>query len=43
MLEAMTVLDTLQVGSEVVVASAHRTPKKTESTRRRPRRAGSAC
>src|SRR5438128_12201709 len=30
MLEAVKVLDTLQVGSEVVVASAHRTPKKTE-------------
>jgi phosphoribosylaminoimidazole carboxylase PurE protein len=30
MLEAVKVLDALEVGSEVVVASAHRTPKKTE-------------
>jgi len=30
MLEAVKVLDALAVGSEVVVASAHRTPKKTE-------------
>ena len=30
MLEAVKVLDLLEVGSEVVVASAHRTPKKTE-------------
>jgi 5-(carboxyamino)imidazole ribonucleotide mutase len=30
MLEAVKVLDALQVGSEVVVASAHRTPRRTE-------------
>ena len=30
MLEAVKVLDILQVGSEVVVASAHRTPRRTE-------------
>jgi len=30
MLDAVKVLDVLDVGSEVVVASAHRTPKKTE-------------
>jgi 5-(carboxyamino)imidazole ribonucleotide mutase len=30
MLETVRVLDTLEVGSEVVVASAHRTPKRTE-------------
>src|SRR2546428_11879614 len=30
MLEAVKVLDALAVGSEVVVAPAHRTPKKTE-------------
>ena len=30
MLEAVKVLDVLQVGSEVVVASAHRTPRRTE-------------
>jgi phosphoribosylaminoimidazole carboxylase PurE protein len=30
MLEAVKVLDALEVGSEVVVASAHRTPRKTE-------------
>jgi phosphoribosylaminoimidazole carboxylase PurE protein len=30
MLEAVRVLDTLEVGSEVVVASAHRTPRRTE-------------
>ena len=30
MLETVKVLDLLEVGSEVVVASAHRTPKKTE-------------
>ena len=30
MLDAVKVLDALEVGSEVVVASAHRTPKKTE-------------
>jgi 5-(carboxyamino)imidazole ribonucleotide mutase len=30
MLEAVKVLDQLEVGSEVVVASAHRTPKRTE-------------
>ena len=29
MLEAVKVLDTLEVGSEVVVASAHRTPQRT--------------
>ena len=29
MLEAVKVLDTLDVGSEVVVASAHRTPQRT--------------
>jgi phosphoribosylamine--glycine ligase len=30
MLDAVKVLDALEVGSEVVVASAHRTPRKTE-------------
>jgi phosphoribosylaminoimidazole carboxylase PurE protein len=30
MLETVKVLDALEVGSEVVVASAHRTPKRTE-------------
>ncbi|MBI1734894.1 MAG: 5-(carboxyamino)imidazole ribonucleotide mutase [Candidatus Rokubacteria bacterium] len=30
MLEAVKVLDTLEVGCEVVVASAHRTPRRTE-------------
>jgi 5-(carboxyamino)imidazole ribonucleotide mutase len=30
MLETVRVLDALDVGSEVVVASAHRTPKRTE-------------
>ena len=30
MRETVTVLDTLEVGSEVVVASAHRTPGRTE-------------
>jgi phosphoribosylaminoimidazole carboxylase PurE protein len=30
MLETVRVLDALEVGSEVVVASAHRTPKRTE-------------
>src|SRR5687768_18124321 len=30
MLDAVKVLDVLEVGSEVVVASAHRTPRKTE-------------
>ena len=30
MLEAVKVLDQLEIGSEVVVASAHRTPKRTE-------------
>jgi phosphoribosylaminoimidazole carboxylase PurE protein len=30
MLEAVKVLDALEVGSEVVVASAHRTPARTE-------------
>jgi phosphoribosylaminoimidazole carboxylase PurE protein len=30
MLETVKVLDVLEVGSEVVVASAHRTPKRTE-------------
>ncbi|MBI4637402.1 MAG: 5-(carboxyamino)imidazole ribonucleotide mutase [Candidatus Rokubacteria bacterium] len=30
MLEAVKVLDALEVGSEVVVASAHRTPRRTE-------------
>jgi 5-(carboxyamino)imidazole ribonucleotide mutase len=30
MLEAVKVLDALEVGSEVVVASAHRTPHRTE-------------
>src|SRR5262245_8558904 len=30
MLEAVKVLDALQVGSEVVVSSAHRTPQRTE-------------
>jgi len=31
MLEAVKVLDTLDVGSEVVVASAHRTPERTQA------------
>ena len=30
MLDTVKVLDTLEVGSEVVVASAHRTPRRTE-------------
>ena len=30
MLEAVKVLDALEIGCEVVVASAHRTPKRTE-------------
>lgn len=30
MLDAVKVLDALEVGSEVVVASAHRTPRRTE-------------
>jgi phosphoribosylaminoimidazole carboxylase PurE protein len=30
MLEAVKVLDTLGIGSEVMVASAHRTPRRTE-------------
>ena len=30
MLETVKVLDTLEIGSEVVVASAHRTPRRTE-------------
>jgi phosphoribosylaminoimidazole carboxylase PurE protein len=30
MLDAVKVLDVLEVGSEVVVASAHRTPRRTE-------------
>ena len=30
MMETVKILDTLQVGHEVVVASAHRTPKRTE-------------
>jgi phosphoribosylaminoimidazole carboxylase PurE protein len=30
MLETVKVLDALEIGSEVVVASAHRTPKRTE-------------
>jgi phosphoribosylaminoimidazole carboxylase PurE protein len=30
MLETVKILDALQVGSEVVVASAHRTPRRTE-------------
>jgi 5-(carboxyamino)imidazole ribonucleotide mutase len=30
MLEAVKVLDALEIGSEVVVASAHRTPRRTE-------------
>jgi phosphoribosylaminoimidazole carboxylase PurE protein len=30
MLESVRVLDALEIGSEVVVASAHRTPKRTE-------------
>jgi phosphoribosylaminoimidazole carboxylase PurE protein len=30
MLEAVKTLDQLEIGSEVVVASAHRTPKRTE-------------
>ncbi|HEU5319606.1 MAG TPA: 5-(carboxyamino)imidazole ribonucleotide mutase [Methylomirabilota bacterium] len=30
MLEAVKVLDALEVGSEVIVASAHRTPRRTE-------------
>jgi 5-(carboxyamino)imidazole ribonucleotide mutase len=30
MLETVTVLDALGIGSEVVVASAHRTPRRTE-------------
>jgi 5-(carboxyamino)imidazole ribonucleotide mutase len=30
MLDTVNVLDTLEVGSEVVVASAHRTPRRTE-------------
>jgi phosphoribosylaminoimidazole carboxylase PurE protein len=31
MLEAVKVLDALEIGCEVVVASAHRTPKRTEA------------
>ena len=30
MMEAVKVLDALEIGSEVVVASAHRTPRRTE-------------
>ncbi len=30
MLDAVKTLDTLEIGSEVVVASAHRTPRRTE-------------
>ena len=30
MMETVTILDTLEIGSEVVVASAHRTPRRTE-------------
>ena len=30
MLDAVKVLDTLEIGCEVIVASAHRTPKRTE-------------
>lgn len=30
MLDAVTTLDALEIGSEVVVTSAHRTPKRTE-------------